>query len=54
MTDASFQASNLFVLFTALTQLLLVSGGAFMYFRWHKQRRLNDRLLQEKEVIFGF
>lgn len=54
MNDASFQASNLFVLFTAITQLLLVSGGAYMYFRWLRQRRLNDRLVQEKEVIFGF
>lgn len=54
MNGAAFQASSLFVLFTALTQLLLAAGGAYMYFRWHRQRRLNDRLLQEKEVIFGF
>lgn len=38
----------------ALTNLLLAAGGAYMYFRWLRQRRVCDQLLQEKEVIFGF
>jgi len=42
------------ILIFALTNLLLAAGGAYMYFRWQKQRRFSDQLLQEKEVIFGF
>lgn len=45
--------STLFTIL-ALTNLLLASGGAYMYFRWVRQRRICDQLLQEKEVIFGF
>jgi sigma-B regulation protein RsbU (phosphoserine phosphatase) len=45
---------NSFFLITALTNLLLAAGGAYMYFRWQRQLRICDQLLQEKEVIFGF
>jgi len=38
----------------ALTNFLLAAGGAYMYFRWQRQRRVCEQLLQEKEVIFGF
>ena len=42
------------ILVFALTNLLLAAGGAYMYFRWQRQRKICDQLLQEKEVIFGF
>ncbi len=42
------------ILVFALTNFVLAVGGAYMYFRWQKQRRICDQLLQEKEVIFGF
>jgi len=42
------------ILVFALTNLLLAAGGAYMYFRWQRQRRISEQLLQEKEVIFGF
>lgn len=46
--------SEAFIAAIALTNLLLAIGGAYMYFRWQHHRRLCERLLQEKEVIFGF
>ncbi|HMO51595.1 MAG TPA: SpoIIE family protein phosphatase [Kiritimatiellia bacterium] len=46
--------SQTLIIITALTNFLLAAGGAFMYFRWQQQRKVCDRLLQEKEVIFGF
>jgi len=46
--------SETFITVIALTNLLLAIGGAYMYFRWQHHRRLCERLLQEKEVIFGF
>lgn len=46
--------SDTLILISMLTNLLLAAGGAFMYFRWQRQRRSCDSLLQEKEVIFGF
>lgn len=42
------------ILVSVITNLLLAAGGAFMYYRWQKQRKACDQLLQEKEVIFGF
>lgn len=46
--------SQSFVLITALTNLLLAAGGAYMYFRWLRQRRICEQLQQEREVVFGF
>jgi len=46
--------SQTIVIITALTNFLLAAGGAYMYFRWQRQARMCDQLLQEKEVIFGF
>lgn len=43
-----------FAILIALTNLLLAAGGAYMYFRWTKQRNVCEQLLQEKEVIHGF
>lgn len=43
-----------FATLIALTNFLLAAGGAYMYFRWLKQRKICEQLLQEKEVIFGF
>lgn len=43
-----------FEVILALANLLLAAGGAYMYFRWLKQRKISEQLLQEKEVIFGF
>jgi sigma-B regulation protein RsbU (phosphoserine phosphatase) len=53
MTPGDGVSTTLFLL-TALTNLLLAAGGAYMYFRWQRQKRACDQLLQEKEVIFGF
>ncbi|HMP90473.1 MAG TPA: SpoIIE family protein phosphatase [Kiritimatiellia bacterium] len=46
--------SNSLIFISALTNFLLAIGGAYMYFRWQKQRKTCEQLLQEKEVIFGF
>ncbi|HMP72874.1 MAG TPA: SpoIIE family protein phosphatase [Kiritimatiellia bacterium] len=54
MSEPVVQATSLLTYLMAATQLLLAAGGAYMYFRWQKLRRLHDQLLQEKEVIFGF
>jgi sigma-B regulation protein RsbU (phosphoserine phosphatase) len=51
MPDGSGQT---FVTVTALTELLLAVGGAYLYFRLQNLRRRCDALVQEKEVIFGF
>lgn len=46
--------SQTFIIITALTNFLLASGGAYMYFRWLRQRKACEQLQQEREVIFGF
>ncbi len=46
--------SQTFIIITALTNFLLASGGAYMYFRWLRQRKVCEQLQQEREVIFGF
>lgn len=46
--------NNTLIIISALTNFLLAAGGAYMYFRWQRQRRECEQLLQEKEVIFGF
>jgi len=46
--------SNTLIYIIALTNFLLAIGGAYMYFRWQRQRKTCEQLLQEKEVIFGF
>lgn len=51
--DAAGLSSSLIYMMVA-TELLLVAGGAYMYFRWQRARRQCDELLKEKEVIFGF
>ena len=51
--DAAGLSSSLVFMMVA-TELLLVAGGAYMYFRWQRARRQCDELLKEKEVIFGF
>ena len=42
------------ILISVITNLFLAAGGAFMYYRWNRQRGVSEQLLQEKEVIFGF
>lgn len=54
MNPAAGGISDTLVFVSALTNFLLAVGGAFMYFRWQRQRKECERLLQEKEVIFGF
>ncbi len=51
---STLNGPDAFVLVTALTELLLAAGGAFMYIRWQRARRQCEALLKEKEVIFGF
>jgi sigma-B regulation protein RsbU (phosphoserine phosphatase) len=54
MNSDAVSINQTLTLVFALTNLLLAVGGAYMYFRYQKQRRICDQLLQEKEVIFGF
>jgi len=54
MNPAPDGINNTLIIISALTNFLLAVGGAYMYFRWQRQRRECEQLLQEKEVIFGF